>query len=59
MRGVCRDYCKETLTEALNLARVHVASKWRQVGSVSYPPDIREVLVAFPSPFILTLEPSE
>ena len=45
--------------EALNLARVPVASKWRQVGSVYYPPDIREVLAAFPSPFTLALKPSE
>ena len=40
---VYRDYCKKVWIEALNLAGVPVASKWRQAGNVFYPPDIRKV----------------
>lgn len=39
---VCRDYCQEVWIEALNLARVPVASEWRRVENVYYPSDFRE-----------------
>ena len=34
---VCRDYCLEVWTEALNLARVPVALEWRRAENVYYP----------------------
>ena len=50
---VCRDYCKVTWEETLNLARVHVDSKWRQPMSVYYHPEIREAPAVIPSPSAL------
>ena len=32
---VCRDYCKETWKEALNLVKVLAASEWRQLFHLS------------------------
>ena len=45
--------------EALNLAGVPAALEWRPAGSVYYPPDISEALIAIPSSFALALESSE
>ena len=56
---VCRDYCKETWMEALNLAGVFAASEWRKTRSVYYHLDIREAPTAHPSPSALTLESFE
>ena len=53
---VCRDYCKETWMEALNLAGVLAASEWRQARSVYYHLDICEAPTAHPSPSVLTPE---
>ena len=47
---VCRDYCKVSQKEGLNLAGVLANSEWRQPGSVIYHPDIREAPAAIPSP---------
>lgn len=35
--GVCRDYCLEVWTEALNLAGVPATSVWRRAKNVYYP----------------------
>ena len=56
---VCRDYYNVTQTEALNLARVPVDSEWRQPGKVYYHLKIREISVAFPSPFATVPKSSE
>ena len=56
---VCKDYCKATWVEALNLAKVRADSKWRQLGSIYYHPEIREILTALPSPSALALKSSE
>ena len=56
---VCRDYCKKTWMEALNLAGVLVASKWRQARSVYYHLDIHKAPTAHPSPSALTPESFE
>ena len=45
--------------EALNLAGVPAALEWRPAGSVYYPPDISEALIAIPSSFALALESFE
>ena len=47
---VCREYCIATWAEALNLAGVPANSEWKQPGKVYYHPEIREILVALPSP---------
>lgn len=39
---VCRDYCFEAWTEALNVARDPADSKWRKAENVNYPADLRE-----------------
>lgn len=46
---VCRDYCLEVWTNALNVAKVPVNSEWRKTENVYYPTDIREVPTALPS----------
>ena len=56
---VCRDYCKVTWEEALNLVRVLANSEWRQPGSVFYYPDICEAPAAIPPPFAFAPESSE
>ena len=56
---VCRDYCKATWVEALNLAKVPADSKWRQLGSVYYHPEICEIPTALPSPSTPALKSSE
>ena len=50
---VCRDYCNEVWMKALNFARVLTTSKWRQVGNVYYPPNIRKVLAGLSPPIAL------
>ena len=56
---VCRDYCNITWDEALNVAGVSVDSAWRQLESIYYHPDIREVPGAILSPPTLSPETSE
>ena len=56
---VCKNYCKATWVEALNLAKVPADSKWRQLGSVYYHPEIREIPTALPSPSTPALKSSE
>ena len=56
---VCRDYCKVTWVEALNIAGVPSDSEWRLPGSVYYHPEIREVPAPLPSPFAFALESSK
>ena len=56
---VCKDYCKVTWEESLNLVEVPIDSEWRQPGSVYYHPEIREVLAAIPFPSALAPEYSE
>lgn len=46
---ICRDYCKEVWTEALNLVGVPADLEWRKAKNI-YPPDIREGLAALTSP---------
>ena len=46
MVEVCRDYYQEVWIEALNLARVPVASEWRKAKNIYYPPDIHEAPAA-------------
>ena len=53
---VCKDYCKVTWEESLNLVGVPIDSEWRQPGSVYYHPEIREVLAAIPFPSALAPE---
>ena len=55
---VCKDYCKVTWEESLNLVGVPIDSEWRQPGSVYYHPEIREVPIALSSPFALAPESS-
>ena len=59
LTGVCRDYCKETWMEALNLVEVPASSEWRQAGSVYYSLDICETPAALPSPSALFPESSK
>ena len=56
---VCRDYCKETWMEALNLAGVPADLEWRQAGSVYYPSNIHEIPTDLPPPSALAPESSE
>jgi len=42
LAGVCRDYCLEVWTEALNQAGAFTTSKWRKAENVYYPKDLRE-----------------
>ena len=37
---VCRDYCQDVWTEALNLAGVPAALEWRRAGNVYYSLDL-------------------
>ena len=39
---VCRDYCQQMWTKALNLAGVPAASEWRRTENVYYPLDLQE-----------------
>lgn len=43
---VCKEYYQEVWIEALNLAKVLVASKWRKVENIYYPLDLHEALAA-------------
>ena len=56
---VCKDYFQEVWIEALNLARVPVASQQRKAENIFYPLDIREVPTALLSFIILALTSSE
>ena len=56
---VCKDYCKATWVEALNLVRVPTDLEWRQPGSVYYHPKICEVPIALLPPSALTPKSSE
>ena len=56
---VCKNYCKATWVEAFNLAKVPANSKWRQLGSVYYHPEIHEIPTALLSPSALALKSSE
>ena len=47
---VCRDYCAETWTKALNWAGVPTDSELRNVESIFFPEDILEVPVTLPPP---------
>lgn len=47
---VYRKYCQKMLTEALNLAGVPTALKWRRAENVYYPQDLREVPAALLGP---------
>ena len=40
LAGVCKDYCLEVWTKALNTAGVPANSKWRKTESVYYPEDL-------------------
>ena len=55
---ICRDYCKITWEEALNLIGVPTNSEWRQPGSVYYHPEIRKVPTTIPPPSALAPESS-
>ena len=50
---VCKDYCKVTWEEALNLVRVLSNSEWRQPRSVFYNPDICEAPAGIPPLLLL------
>ena len=43
---VCREYCQEVWTEALNLAGIPVALEWWRAKNIYYPTNIRKALVA-------------
>lgn len=43
---VYRDYCQEVWIEALNLARLPAASKWRKAKNVYYPSNLQEASMA-------------
>lgn len=45
---VCRDYCQEVWTKALNLAGVPTTLEWRKAENVYFPQDIHETLAALP-----------
>ena len=47
---VCKEYCQEVWTEALNLAGVPAASEWRRANNIYYLPDIREAPTALLGP---------
>ena len=56
LAGVCREYCLEVWTEALNVAETPADSKWRKAENVFYPEDLRDVLEAAPE--VATLAPT-
>ena len=56
---VCRDYCNATWDRALRVAVVPADFVWRQLGSIYYHPDIREVPGAISFPSALALETSK
>ena len=56
---VCKDYCNATWDRALSVVGVPADSIWRQLRSVYYHPDIREVPGAIPSPSVFTPETSK
>ena len=56
---VYKDYCNATWNKSFNVARVPIASTWRQPGSVFYHPHIREVPDAISLPLALAQETLE
>ena len=50
LADVCKEYCQEVWTEALNLAGVPAASKWRKAKNISYPQDLHEAPAALLGP---------
>lgn len=56
---ICRDYCYEVWTKALNLVEVTAALEWTKVENIYYPPDICEVPAALLSPTALAPISSE
>ena len=58
--GVCKDYCTEVWTEALNRAGVPATSKLRSAKNIFFPEDIQEVPTTLPLPlFFLPFPPFE
>ena len=47
---VCKEYCQEVWTEALNLAGVPAASKLRKAKNIYYPQDLHKAPAALLSP---------
>ena len=56
---VYKDYCNATWNKSFNVARVPIASTWRQPGSVFYHPHICEVPDAISLPLALAQETLE
>ena len=54
--GVCREYCLEVWTEALNVAEAPADLKWRKAENVLYTEDLRDVPKAAPE--VATLAPT-
>ena len=53
--GVCKDYCTEVWTKALNRAGVPADSELRSARNIFFPKDIREFPTELPPPVVLPL----
>ena len=56
---VCREYCAEMYTQALDRAGIPADSDLRRVNQVYYPDDLRENTTAPPPSAALPLPPPE
>ena len=55
--AVCREYCAETYSQALDRAGIPADSDWRRTDQVYYPEDLRENPTAPPSLATIPLPP--